>query len=308
MINFDAQMRKAIKAEQKRHVTDNFRKCVDAYLLYGIVVVLLYFITMGMTLISVMPSMLSTSLTLQFEAVAQFYRGIFLYIILMIIIGSPLAYGLQSFLIKLTHNQNPSPTEVFYPFHSLTSIWRSIRIYCALLVRSLQWYLPVFVIFCVPATTLAAVAMSDSVSSSNPLNTVLMIACNLFLIIVSVLLAVRVMCYSAAYVIMQEDETIGAWSATQISNSICKGHFKALLAYTLSFLPWLLVYFCICAVLGIVIALLSFNPAAILGIVVCVILIALYLIFVSVYMQTTFYAIFDELNPVKRTIQDAPEN
>lgn len=55
------------------------------------------------------------------------------------------------------------------------------------------------------------------------------------------LVGAKTLPYMGGYVMIQDDETLGAWRATAASAELFRGRYGQLLAFYLSFLPWLLI-------------------------------------------------------------------
>ena len=55
-----------------------------------------------------------------------------------------------------------------------------------------------------------------------------------------VLIMAKVSSYVGGYVLIQDDETMGAWRAVSASAELFRGRYGQLLTFCLSFLPWVL--------------------------------------------------------------------
>lgn len=301
MKEFNAQKRKEIKRTCKSHVSARLGTCIGANILYGLPIVLVLMIVYITMFGSSFALMLSGA---DENAIAQAMMrgsgsGIFTALLLTVVISGPLSFGLMRFYTELARDGQPGAGMVLQPFTSGASLWTGIRMSFCLFLRSLIWNaLPTFLLT-TAAIALGIVAFATGV---NNIMNVLLVLLYILYFIATFFINIKVSTYSLGWVVLHDNEQYGAWNASRDASAVFRGHFGALVVFTLSFLGWDIlaggaVYLCILlgslgagllgGGLGLAVMIVCLVAALCLGLVLG--------IFVSAYAQTSLIGMFDYL-------------
>lgn len=318
-MEFSSQIRKQIKAEQKANVMANLGRCFGITALSILPVILIALLGAGMmigTMASLSPyDLYDPYATNQLSnSMANVYAIILL---LEIVVAGPLTLGLMNFYIAVMRGEKPGVGMLFQPFTSIRTIWRAIRMVCCYFFRALLWILIPYAIFLVLSIVILVPAM---VAMFLPATTtafygvpqagffIAFFVLLVLYIIGVVFAAIRAAAYLPGYVLMHDDEQIGAWQATKQANAAFKGHYKDLFAFYLSFTPWYLLFYGVIILVGVLFAVamtvlaVESNIAAFVGLYIAMYILIIVLSiffggFVGAYQNTAFFAMFTYLTP-----------
>ena len=299
---FTAQTRKEIKRACKGRVMSNLGRCIGINFLYALpfvlLLVMMYLAMFGRVFAMVMAGytdeyMLSMALTRSMNTV-------WLVMLLMIVISGPLTLGMMRFYLGLQRGEEPGVSTLFKPFTSLRSVWTGVKMEFCLAFRSLLWMIGPTIVYMLLAFSLAvSAAMSGNANSASVVLTVL----NVLYIIALIPIEIKVMTYSAGWVILCDDETHSVWDATREAAEAFKGQYGKLFVFVLSFIGWYIllmgaVY--LCSGLGIAgVALVKGGTG--IAILVTALIAALCLgillgAFLNAYEMTSFFGMYEYLS------------
>ena len=237
MKEWNAQKRKECKRKCKAHVAAHLGSCIGANVLYSLPIILLMLI--------VYLTMFGSSFALLVagadeSAVAQAMlrgtgSGLFTAVLLLLVVSGPLTFGLMRFYTDLTRGGRPGAGAVLQPITSGASLWTGIRMSFCLFLRSLMWTVPPTILLTIGAVAVSA--MSFMTGSTDSMTGGL-IALYAVYGLVSFLINIKLMTYSAGWVVLHDNEQYGVWNATRDASAVFRGRFSALLIFELSFLGW----------------------------------------------------------------------
>ena len=299
---FTAQTRKEIKRACKGRVMSNLGRCIGINFLYALpfvlLLVMMYLAMFGRVFAMVMAGytdeyMLSMALT-------QSMNTVWIVVFLMIVISGPLTLGMMRFYLGLQRGEEPGVSTLFKPFTSLRSVWTGVKMEFCLAFRSLLWMIGPTIVYMLLAFSLAiSAAMSGNANSASVVLTVL----NILYIIALIPIEIKVMTYSAGWVILCDDEMHSVWDATREAAGAFKGQYGKLFVFVLSFIGWYIllmgaVY--LCSGLGIAgVALVKGGTG--IAILVTALIAALCLgillgAFLNAYEMTSFFGMYEYLS------------
>lgn len=258
-MEYSTQIRKDIKAKQKTAVTSRLGRCLGATALMLLPSILISLLGTGFMIGSYMSGALAGDAYAVMRVTERMQNGWLLMFLLEMVIMGPLTLGLTDFYIGLMRGEDPGVGRLFHPFSSLRTIWRGVRMLFCVTFRTLLWVLVAYVsLGLLTAAALMPIALGEmrGVEPSMSNVVVLFLLATAFLVLF-VLCLIRATVYLPGYVLMHDNEQIGAWQATRQAAMAFKGHYKDLLLFFLSFIPWYLLYY------GVVIAVFGIAGAAI---------------------------------------------
>ena len=234
---FTAQTRKEIKRACKGRVMNNLGRCIGINFLYmvpfALLLLMLYLSMFGRVL-----AMAMAGYTDEYMLAMALTRGmntVWVVVFLMIVISGPLTFGLMRFYLALQRGEEPGVSTLFKPFTSLRSLWTGIKMEFCLTFRSFLWLIGPTVVYMVLVFSIAfSAAMSGSVGNVSGVMTIL----NILYFIALIPIEVKVMTYSAGWVILCDDETHGVWDATREASAAFKGQWGKLFVLLLTFVGW----------------------------------------------------------------------
>lgn len=301
MKEWNAQKRKECKRKCKAHVAAHLGSCIGANVLYSLPIILLMlivYLTMFGSSFALLVAGADESVVAQ-AMLRGTGSGLFTAVLLLLVVSGPLTFGLMRFYTDLTRGGRPGAGAVLQPITSGASLWTGIRMSFCLFLRSLMWTVPPTVLLTIGAVAVSA--MSFMTGSPDSMTGGLIVLYAVYGL-VSFLISIKLMTYSAGWVVLHDNEQYGVWNATRDASDVFRGRFGALLIFELSFLGWNLlalasVYLCfllgmlgltvIGGGLGIAVMAVSLIAALCVGLVVGS--------FVNGYYQTSFIAMFDYL-------------
>lgn len=137
---------------------------------------------------------------------------------------APLLAGFMRFCSNLQRGKPASAAVLFECFRTGRRFGSAVKMGLCIWLRSFLWGL-------IPSTvSLLANLLTDSLE---PLAVLLQL-------VLMVLIMAKVSSYVGGYVLIQDDETMGAWRAVSASAELFRGRYGQLLTFCLSFLPWVL--------------------------------------------------------------------
>lgn len=312
-MNYDAKIRREIKAEQKAIVVKNLGKIMGALVLFTLPILLLSFVSAILS-VSGMGRVMSAAPYSMYavDAMQSINDASTLVSLLSFIISAPLTFGLMRFYIKLMRRQEVGPTEVLHPLTSLKTLWRAIRMSLVLSLRTFIWMIGPIIIGVIVLSTMLISSMAImpggnlTVDSVATMAGALIVGYVLFFIGL-MLIEVKVSMYQAGYVRLHDNEFIGTWDATRQGNEAFRGHYGDLLVFYLSFLPWYLIYVVLSCIATLPMILTTFNsfmnPSSfsmggfVLSFVLLLLLAVTYGAFLTSYQQMSFFRLFERLAP-----------
>lgn len=299
---FTAQTRKEIKRACKGHVMNNLGRCIGINFLYALPFVLL-FAMLYLSLFGRMFAMILAGYTDEYMlsmALAQGMNSVWIVVFLMIVISGPLSFGMMRFYRALQRGEEPGVSTLFKPFTSLRTVWAGIKMEFCLTFRSLLWMIAPTIVYMALAFSLAiSAAMNGNANSVSVVLTVL----NILYIIALIPIEIKVMTYSAGWVILCDDETHSVWDATREAAAAFKGQFGKLFVFILSFIGWYIllmgaVY--LCSGLGIAgLALVQGGTGIAIMVTAMIAAVCLGILlgaFLNAYEMTSFFGMYEYLS------------
>ena len=227
MKEWNAQKRKECKRKCKAHVAAHLGSCIGANVLYSLPIILLMLI--------VYLTMFGSSFALLVagadeSAVAQAMlrgtgSGLFTAVLLLLVVSGPLTFGLMRFYTDLTRGGRPGAGAVLQPITSGASLWTGIRMSFCLFLRSLMWTVPPTVLLTIGVVAVSA--MSFMTGSPDSMTGGLIVLYAVYGL-VSFLISIKLMTYSAGWVVLHDNEQYGVWNATRDASDVFRGRFGAL--------------------------------------------------------------------------------
>lgn len=310
---FTAQKRKEIKRDCKSRVLNNLGRCVGIQVLYAVPFVLMFAIVY-LSLFGRMFAMIMAGYTNEYMlgmALAKGMNSFWVLIFLMIAINGPLSLGMIRFYRGLQRGEELGISTLFKPFTSLRSAWAGIKMQFCLSFRAMLWMIVPFIvyIFLLFALTFGA-AVSGNINSAK----VLLIILYVVYVIALVLIQIKLMTYSAGWVILCDDETHGVWDATRKASAVFKGQLGKLFVFVLSFIGWYIllmgaVYLCIgLGIAGLILVqgvtgIAILVAACIAGVCVWVLL----GVFLYAYELTSFFGMYEYLSAPATPVTEPQE-
>ena len=308
---FTAQKRKEIKRTCKERVVDNLGRCIGIQFLYSLPFVLLalmlYWVMVG-RVFSMMVSGNTDAYRLTM-ALSSGMNWVWVVLFLMLVISGPLSLGLMRFYIGLQRGEDPGVGTLLMPFTSPRSIWAGIKMEFCLAFRGFLWMIGPIVVYTV---LVSAVVFSAAMRGSAEVQVPMAILYVLF-VIALIPIEIKVMTYSAGWVLLSDDETRSVWDATREASAAFKGQFGKLIVFVFSFIGWYILLFGVmylCIGLGVAgmlvvkggIGIAVLVAASIAAICVLIVLGA----FLNAYEMTSFFGVYEYLSAPPAAPQDTP--
>lgn len=327
-MEYSKEIRKGIKKECKAHVKERLGSCIGLMFLYGLPFFLLTIMMYGAIFGRVFAMMATSSSFVSAEQMEMVMaqslfssmNSIGLVLVLMIVIAGPLQFGMMKYYIALRRGEQPTVGLLFHPFTSLHSVWTGIKMELCLMLRSLIWMIGPMLIYFLIVTGLSVGMAMGGASAGSMAGT--MLALEIVFILAMIPISVKLMTYNAGWIILDEDESYGAWAASRDASHAFSGHYGKLFVFVLSFLPWYLLVFGVvygCILLGVFgMSMMGVTGSGIAVLVLCciaaIILDIVVSAFLSAYMNTSFiglYEYFDEARkaayqPLVNPVYSAP--
>ncbi len=298
------QVRREIKAEQKKRVFNAVKHCMGANALVTLPAVLIVFLGIvlyGRIGISHHLQYSSNYSMMQLYQLMQAFKEVLniylLMAVLLLVIVSPLQMGLMQFYLALSRQDTASLSMVLRPFTSLRTFFRAIRLQVCMWFRAFLWlFLPVALYM----TAMSSFLLKGSFLAENDVQILLVsVFCGLCFLV----LRVKIALYRAGYVIASDYQGIGMWFATAIGGQFFRGQFGAMLLFFCSFLPFYALYGVAAA--GGLLLMQTTGTVLLLSFVWFVLMVCLDGI-IKAYQTTSFFALVNRMqqeeNPVLREI------
>lgn len=301
---WSVKKRKEIKARAKEIVWANIGRVMGIYILFLIPMCLLLLLVVAMAGGSVFfsdagmglnPSIASMELFMQ-----RFANAVLVALLLLIFVGGPLRYGLETFFIALWQDKSPGVTTLFAPFSSLQSYWASVRMMVCLLIRSLFWLLPAYLI----SVAIESIAIVAGWESVDPLPTQIAtgqwssVCVELTVLGIGLLLnlaaTIKMRTFETGYWLLDDQKDSSATLVTDISSSLFHGHFKDAFWFVLSFAGW----FILQGALTTLCTVISFSGSTLATVLSWIAMLCLSLAlmpFILAYSYVSFYGMFETL-------------
>lgn len=306
-MNYDTSVRKRIKAEQKSIVVSNFKMILGMKLLFLLPFILLGILDVLSSWQQILP-LLAGDFSSRSPVSSNWIS------LLQLVIGAPLTLGMMHFYITLMRGEQANISLLFHPFTSLRTFWRSLRMTLALVLRSVLWMIPPFIVVFIISIALFAPYVGNASSSFSHMAVPFIVMVLLYSIVFS-LINVRLAYYNAGYVRLHDNEFIGCWDAQREAAQAFRGHYGDLLLFFLSFTPWYLAEIALGGLLLSPILLVGFNPSAasVMVIVPCLIAFSIAMIFFSAFLDSyvtmSFLRLFEHLAPApEQPVETVPFN
>lgn len=309
---FTAQTRKEIKKACKGRVMNNLGRCIGINFLYmvpfALLVLLMYLVLFGRVFAMVMAGY--TDEYMLGMALARGMNTVWLVLFLMILISGPLTLGIMRFYLALQRGEEPGVSTLFKPFTSLRALWAGIKMEFCLTFRSALWMIGPTVVYMILAVSMAlSMAMRGSAGNVSGVMTVL----NILYFIALIPIEIKVMTYSAGWVLVCDDETRGVWDATREASAAFKGQFGKLFVFLLSFVGWYIllmgvIYLCGgLGAAGLILVKGSTGIAIMVTALIAAVCVAVLLgAFLNAYVMTSFFGMYAHLSAPVAGPQDTP--
>lgn len=308
---FTAQTRKEIKRTCKERVMDNLGRCIGIQFLYSLPFVLLalmlYWVMFGRVFSMMMTG--RTDAYMMTVALSSGMNSVWVVLFLMLVIGGPLSLGLMRFYVGLQRGEEPGIGTLLTPFTSLRSIWAGIKMEFCLAFRSFLWMIGPIVVYTV---LVFAVVFSAAMRGSTEVQVPMAILYVLF-VIALIPIEIKVMTYSAGWVLLSDDETRSVWDATREASAAFKGQFGKLFVFVFSFIGWYIllfgvIYLCIgLGVAGLLVVKGGIGIAVLVAASIAAICVLIVLgAFLNAYEMTSFFGVYEYLSAPAAEPQDTP--
>lgn len=316
---FDASVRKQIKKQAKQEVKSRLGSVIGTQILYSLpfaaIGAVLYFMLIARILVFAFQfgtgamagasedAMMLASLKLIGEVVLMCLGAMVLYLL----IGSALTFGLMQYFIRLYRGEKPTVGLLGYGFCGIRRFWNSIKLAVCIGFRSFLWLIIPTILYVVAAL---AFGLNAAFSGGDPDGTIQVIYW--IYVVVTMLIAIKIQTYYGAYILMDQNSSLGAWESTKQSSALFKGKYFALLVFELSYLPWYLLLIPLALVAALLIGLVVMSSSVLLMsicIAAVVILALIYVYYLTAYFNAAFFGICDYLGmaPEKEEPEAAPE-
>lgn len=308
---FTAQTRKQIKRTCKERVMDNLGRCIGIQFLYSLPFVLLalmlYWVMFGRVFSMMMAG--RTDAYMMTVALSSGMNSVWVVLFLMLVIGGPLSLGLMRFYVGLQRGEEPGIGTLLTPFTSLRSIWAGIKMEFCLAFRSFLWMIGPIIVY---TMLVFAVVFSAAMRGSTEVQMPMAILYVLF-VIALIPIEIKVMTYSAGWVLLSDDETRSVWDATREASAAFKGQFGKLFVFVFSFIGWYIllfgvIYLCIgLGVAGLLVVKGGIGIAVLVAASIAAICVLIVLgAFLNAYEMTSFFGVYEYLSAPAAEPQDTP--
>ncbi|MDO5785411.1 MAG: DUF975 family protein [Eubacteriales bacterium] len=210
-------LRQQYKAHARARIRENFWPTIGAALLALVPMFLISLIMEAGTY--------NLSDTPTLAELARLYRTLGIYLLAVLLIGSPIQFGAKQYYIARARGQQTSAWTVVSCFSSGKKFITSIKLQLCIIVRSLGWLVLLFVSIFAAAMLLILVPV---------LGVIAMIA----LIPLACLISVKIRRYDGAFICMTDTPDASVWQATGSCVPIFRDHNWELLVFDLSFILW----------------------------------------------------------------------
>lgn len=298
-MNYSSQVRKDIKRACKARVKEHFGRCVGIQFLYTVpyvlLIILMYAAAFGKAFTLMLHGYAADDYAVSM-AILNGMNSIWVIVLIMLVITGPLLYGMMKFYIGLRRGEEPRVSILFKPFTSGRSLWNGIKMEFCLFFRSLLWILAPMIIFMIAVTALAV----GSVVNGAPPSVGGLIVLYLLFVLALIPISIKLMTYSAGWVVINDNEEYGVWAATRDGSHVFKGHYGKLFTFIFSFFWWYVLLFVVtygCMLLGIF-GLYAMGPVGGITVLILSFIAALCLeiligAFLSAYVNTSFVALYE---------------
>lgn len=302
---FDASVRKQIKKQAKQEVNSRLGSVIGTQILYSLpfaaIGAVLYFMLIARILVFAFQfgtgamagasedAMMLASLKLIGEVVLMCLGAMVLYLL----IGSALTFGLMQYFIRLYRGEKPTVGLLGYGFCGIRRFWNSIKLAVCIGFRSFLWLIIPTILYVVAALVFG---LNAAFSGGDPDGTIQVIYW--IYVVVTMLIAIKIQTYYGAYILMDQNSSLGAWESTKQSSALFKGKYFALLVFELSYLPWYLLLIPLVLVAALLIGLAVMSSSVLLMsicIAAVVILALIYVYYLTAYFNAAFFGICDYL-------------
>ena len=300
---FTSATRKEIKREMKARVKENLGRCIGIQLLYFVpyvlLMILLYATIFGKAFALFANGVAPDDYQLMM-AVSQGLNTVWIVLFLMLAITGPLQFGMMHFYAGLSRGEEHTGVSLlFHPFTSLRSFWAGIRMAFPLWLRSIIWSIGPTIIYSILLLSVTFVIVPTSAEAAYSAIAVIL---EIIYTLIMVAVQVKVQSYNAGWLLLVDDESRGAWAASREAAEVFRGKLWKLFVFFLSFIGWYLLIAVIiwgCLLLGSLGAAML-TPGLGIAVFAAVIIAALCLTavlggFVTAYMQTSFFRMYEYL-------------
>lgn len=299
-----SQFRKTIKANSKKNIKKHWAGCISAPAIFTCIIALACYAPLFTFLIAstMRSSVASAGQMPDFTNTgAKILGAIFASYILILFLAFPLATGLINLYISVARGEYEGLGALLRPYGCWHKIGKSIRIALCILLRIVLWqFISLFA-----QILLLYLIYGDIDLLIHYLLTYGALphqwAWTLLSYVFSFLVGIKVMSYGGAWVLLHDDENLGAWQATKLSARRFKGMYFNLLTFHLSYFPWhLLTILSLLTPSALAMLLLTLDSFFMVFFSIILFIIALIAVFALSgftysYELTTFYQMFDAL-------------
>lgn len=296
-MQYTEQTRKDIKRECKAHTLEHLGRCIGINFLYAVPVLLLSLIMLigiyGPLIGYIMRGGMVTSASIEAFLLgysSHIFNTMAIYALLMLLICGPLTFGMMKFYIGMRRGQEPGAGILFKPFSSLRTFWNGIKMSFCLGFRSFLWSILPMIVWIAAMFVMVIVSVASGYSQLSAANYTLLYVL-LFILIFPVI--IKIMTYQAGWIVINDNETYGAWAATRDASSVFRGHYGKMVLFALSFLPWIILQYI--AIYGIVV-LGAFSQSVVVFILMLIASVCISILFgafISTYINTSFIGLYE---------------
>ncbi len=299
-MNYNAEVRRALKKECRDRVQAQFGRCIGIQLLYMVpsvlITVILYIAVFGKAFNMVLSGNRDENAIASVLAEGMNSSAIWVIALVMILVTGPLTFGMMRFYIKLRRGEEPGVSTLLEPFTSLQSVWTGIKMEFCLSLRSMLWMMiPGFV----ASTAGMFLSMLFGSPSDELVRMIMIIAYSLYFI-AQLPVKVKLKEYEAGWVLENDCDGLGTWEATRVGSEAFFGRFGKLFMFMLSFLGWYIlesVLVAICFLLAAYGLIVMGNTigliAAMLALLAMLCIILVLSSFLTAYQNTSFFALYE---------------
>ncbi len=299
-MNYNAEVRRALKKECRERVQAQFGRCIGVQLLYMIpsvlITMILYIAIFGKAFNMVLSGSRDENTIASVLAEGMNSSAVWVMALAMILVTGPLTYGMMQFYIKLRRGEEPGVSTLLEPFTSLQSIWMGIKMEFCLSFRSMIWMMiPGFVASVVG--TFLSMLFDGFVDERMRIITVI---AYLVYFIAQLPVKVKLKEYEAGWVLENDRDGLGVWEATRVGSEAFFGRFGMLFTFMMSFLGWYILEFglvSVCLLLAVYGLIMMGNTigliSALLAFLAMLCIIVVLSSFLSAYQNTSFFALYE---------------
>lgn len=241
MLNSTALRRQCKSAARLEIQRGGLWKCIGAIALMAIPETLLSVavnikMNPAMELLNQMALDETVDLSQYMEQMVTVYAYLGIFVLVSLLILSPLQFGALHFCMARAHGQQGEMGDVVIGFSRLKKYLTAIKTDLCIVLFTLLWGVPL-----IGGATALSIALAELVfRTTQSLNAFMgmMLLAVVLIIAAAIVVSARVMRYSAAYILLIEDENMGSWRAVRESTRLFRKRTWELFVFQMSFLGW----------------------------------------------------------------------